>query len=135
MKRLMKTTHLQAALRAGPTLEVTISLKAHGSFLLPPLFLGKELVSLVWYIEDLQRKFEANNFVDIRGRLTLDRATSKPKLLCRNYECGVLIPVNDSSEVKDATIDEVFRGVVPVPMKLPAPAFEGSHETPWFYLG
>lgn len=80
-----------------------------------------------------------------RGRLTLDRANSGPKLLCKNYECGILIPVEDAAETKakattssshdDDSIDEKFHGVVPVPMKLPATPFEGSPETPWFYLG
>ena len=27
-----------------------------------------------------------------RGRLVKDRATGKPKLTCRNWECGVLVP-------------------------------------------
>jgi hypothetical protein len=30
-----------------------------------------------------------------RGRLVQDRSTKEPKLNCRNWECGVLVPITD----------------------------------------
>ncbi|GES62886.1 tyrosyl-DNA phosphodiesterase [Aspergillus terreus] len=87
------------------------------------------------------------------GRLVQDRATKGPKLNCRNWECGVLVPVVEqvpSSETKDIEKQgsgpaatpgnkesedmlDVFREVVPVPMVLPGKRFGGRRE-PWFFM-
>ncbi|WEW61929.1 hypothetical protein PRK78_007429 [Emydomyces testavorans] len=76
------------------------------------------------------------------GRLFLDRSTSKPKLNCRNWECGVIIPIPDdtpnatettASEARGNDLDQVFGGTVPVPMTVPAPKY-GPGNKPWFYL-
>ncbi|PYH66151.1 uncharacterized protein BO88DRAFT_393859 [Aspergillus vadensis CBS 113365] len=44
------------------------------------------------------------------GRLVQDRSTKSPKLNCRNWECGVIVPVienkTDTPEVKDKMISE-----------------------------
>lgn len=86
-----------------------------------------------------------------RGRLVKDRATGQPKLNCRNWECGVLVPVTTPKEQSkgcdsiksDLKEDgaaksesqllspELFRNTVPVPMKLPA-AQLNAHNRPWF---
>ena len=96
-----------------------------------------------------------------RGRLVQDRATKSPKLNCRNWECGVVIPVLEShpsssgdnkpddkgktpatattgqedgrSESKTAL--DAFRGTIPVPMVIPGRKYEGSGLRPWYFLG
>ncbi|PGH06630.1 hypothetical protein GX51_02257 [Blastomyces parvus] len=95
------------------------------------------------------------------GRLVLDRSTTKPKLNCRNWECGVVIPIrhNDAgkissipstgspatlpaeSECEDSSassddrpeIATVFEPTIPVPMIVPAPRYHG-HDRPFFYM-
>ncbi|KFY00898.1 hypothetical protein O988_03043 [Pseudogymnoascus sp. VKM F-3808] len=83
------------------------------------------------------------------GRLTKDRSTKQPKLYCRNWECGVVIPVNRSSarqsqnidtqastpqqataQGQDINLDSIFDGVVPVPMEFPG--VEYGQGRPWF---
>ncbi|KAL4803330.1 tyrosyl-DNA phosphodiesterase-domain-containing protein [Aspergillus unguis] len=100
------------------------------------------------------------------GRLVYDRSTKKPKLNCRNWECGVVVPVlkeksSDSiSESGSETEDEVekqarkdkakgakrlgdfkeecensldiFKGVIPVPMRLPGQKIGGGARKPWY---
>ncbi|OJJ43749.1 hypothetical protein ASPZODRAFT_73516 [Penicilliopsis zonata CBS 506.65] len=73
------------------------------------------------------------------GRLVSDRSTKQPKLNCRNWECGVLVPVGKETPARDTqTIDTpaddlvgVFEGTVPVPMVIPGRRFEGGIR-PWF---
>ena len=96
--------------------------------------------------------------MDNRGRIVKDRATGQPKLNCRNWECGVLVPVtlvsagdseiqggNEDGKVVQADDDKVsqestlpsmviFRDIVPVPMKLPAQQL-GEGREPWFFMG
>ncbi|KAJ5570241.1 uncharacterized protein N7459_009671 [Penicillium hispanicum] len=88
------------------------------------------------------------------GRIVKDRATGQPKLNCRNWECGVLVPVTDGQDVKAASgshgdegvraeaddelqsissPSEIFRDIVPVPMKLPARSL-GAGREPWFFM-
>lgn len=76
-----------------------------------------------------------------RGRLVQERATKEPKLNCRNWECGVLMPViskedavseqNKSPNDESGTMLDAFKGIVPVPMRLPAPQY-GPNRKPWF---
>ncbi|KAJ5180248.1 hypothetical protein N7492_003458 [Penicillium capsulatum] len=86
------------------------------------------------------------------GRLVKDRTTGQPKLNCRNWECGVLVPVTrprKQNQIGDATESDadkegsatsqtsglaadVFQTTVPVPMKLP-PAQLDARRGPWFY--
>ncbi|KAJ5092360.1 hypothetical protein NUU61_007230 [Penicillium alfredii] len=98
------------------------------------------------------------------GRLVKDRATGQPKMNCRNWECGVIVPVTNptpsaneaqrqrqqqSEELKNdqAPHDlpqrepkpghlpaEIFRDIVPVPMNLPAAELRDGRE-PWFFMG
>ncbi|KAL2382387.1 hypothetical protein RJZ90_003304 [Blastomyces dermatitidis] len=95
------------------------------------------------------------------GRLVLDRSTTKPKLNCRNWECGVVIPIrhNDAgklssipstgrtatllakSESEDSSansddgseVTTVFEPTIPVPMIVPAPRYHGRNR-PFFYM-
>ncbi|KAJ1712106.1 tyrosyl-DNA phosphodiesterase [Aspergillus flavus] len=70
------------------------------------------------------------------GRLVQERATKEPKLNCRNWECGVLMPViskedavseqNKSPNDESGTMLDAFKGIVPVPMRLPAPHGTGG---------
>ncbi|CEJ59480.1 hypothetical protein PMG11_08104 [Penicillium brasilianum] len=90
------------------------------------------------------------------GRLVKDRTTGQPKLNCRNWECGVLVPVitpggranSQASDATSATIDaapksqlqpqqlltQIFQDTVPVPMKLPGGDLTESR-APWFFQG
>ena len=76
-----------------------------------------------------------------RGRLVKDTITKKPKLNCRNWECGVVIPLLTSEETQSTseTVSrppnglEIFDGKVPVPMQGPARPMRLSK--PWFNDG
>lgn len=92
----------------------------------------------------------------IRGRLVKDRSTGQPKLNCRNWECGVLVPVtapggrkyslasNDTTATLDSTSStelpaqqlpaKIFQDTVPVPMKIPG-ADLTENRPPWFFQG
>ncbi|KAF9892547.1 hypothetical protein FE257_001656 [Aspergillus nanangensis] len=89
------------------------------------------------------------------GRLVKDRSTKQPKLNCRNWECGVLVPLIDenpkvvenganfkvsSSEQsiseankESANMLDVFDGTIPVPMRLPGARY-GPTRKPWFFM-
>lgn len=69
-------------------------------------------------------------------------ASSKsPKLNCRNWECGVVIPLrrltsNDGEDprlekVMDGTVLAPFERAVPVPMQYPGEEY--GDRKPWFY--
>jgi len=64
-----------------------------------------------------------------------DRTSKDPKLNCRNWECGVVIPIpgpSTASQMADAEGIGVFKGHVPVPMQVP-----GEHygaKMPWFFM-
>ncbi|RYO87862.1 hypothetical protein DL766_005944 [Monosporascus sp. MC13-8B] len=74
------------------------------------------------------------------GRLVKDKATGKPKLTCRNWECGVLVPVQDHGR----TIAEgrsspgslsIFQDTIPIPMEVPGEAYGMSGtKRPWLFL-
>lgn len=82
------------------------------------------------------------------GRLTKNKSTKQVKLYCRNWECGVVIPVNRSTaslsqnidtpattpqqtaQDHDIDLDSVFKGVVPVPMDFPGVVY--GQDRPWF---
>lgn len=54
------------------------------------------------------------------------------KLTCRNWECGVVLPV-PVHEGKAAGLD-VFESVLPVPMVYPGRSYEGNGDLePWFF--
>lgn len=71
-----------------------------------------------------------------------DRSSGRPKLNCRNWECGVLVPVTEETstsvdaappkeESTETDIAEVYGRTIPVPMKVPAPLL-GSDLRPWY---
>ena len=72
-----------------------------------------------------------------RGRLVQDKATREPRLNCRNWECGVIMPIPAKcSELRDGAVAShietgltAFTGHVPVPMKLPSESM--LKKTPW----
>ncbi|KJZ73359.1 hypothetical protein HIM_07153 [Hirsutella minnesotensis 3608] len=69
------------------------------------------------------------------GRMVKDRQSGNPKMSCRNWECGVVIPVRQTSSGSgDATDLHVFDDSVPVPMQVPGRKY-GPNEEPWFYAG
>lgn len=79
-------------------------------------------------------------FMD-RGRLVQDKVTKKPKLNCRNWECGVVIPLLASEEPLDMSEMvsrppsglEIFDQKIPVPMQGPARPMQANK--PWFNDG
>lgn len=70
--------------------------------------------------------------------MSKEKATGAIKLICRNWECGVMMPVPESQPAdKTATSADdmaLFAGTVPVPMQVPGPAYK-SNDQPWLYLG
>ncbi|KAI9762297.1 MAG: hypothetical protein M4579_000445 [Chaenotheca gracillima] len=70
------------------------------------------------------------------GRLVQDKTTKKPKLNCRNWECGVVIPTSSvagqsaQASVAAAVGMDVFQGSLPVPMDVPGEQY-GSR-IPWY---
>ncbi|KAH8170772.1 tyrosyl-DNA phosphodiesterase domain-containing protein [Sarocladium implicatum] len=68
------------------------------------------------------------------GRLVKDRATGQPKINCRNWECGVVLPAVGSSGPDGADDLAMFADYVPVPMRFPGPMY-GVDEMPWFFRG
>lgn len=75
------------------------------------------------------------------GRLVKDRVSKQPKLTCRNWECGVLLPLGLGNTGSDSTSNEAlelqnlsrFEATVPVPMELPATTFSDNGLKPWFF--
>ena len=71
------------------------------------------------------------------GRLVKDRTSKLPKLTCRNWECGVLLPVppDDDAAAADPRMHDLrrFAGTVPVPMQLPAKVLVENDLRPWFF--
>lgn len=95
-----------------------------------------------------------------RGRLVQDRSAKAPKLNCRNWECGVVVPVLGQGEggqdqgqgrilgsdkartetgskaevdAESSTALDVFDGTVPVPMILPGKRYGGARK-PWYFM-
>jgi len=72
---------------------------------------------------------------DNRGRLVKDRASGQPKLNCRNWECGVLIPVGNKSTEDTSNCLSAFEKTVPVPMVVPGEAYgKSKSKEPWLFL-
>ncbi|KAK4114100.1 phospholipase D/nuclease [Canariomyces notabilis] len=83
------------------------------------------------------------------GRLVKDRGSGKPKLTCRNWECGVLVQACRTGSTqgqrdahlgdeRDADVTDlaVFRDCVPVVMEWPSTGFSlgpDAAKSPWFY--
>ena len=76
------------------------------------------------------------------GRLVMDKASKQPKLNCRNWECGVVVPVAvDGSEIQGSvnlrTGDhkdlDVFKSILPAPMVIPAEPYDNGR-LPWYFM-
>ncbi|KAI0526361.1 tyrosyl-DNA phosphodiesterase-domain-containing protein [Xylaria bambusicola] len=66
------------------------------------------------------------------GRLVKDRASGQPKLNCRNWECGVLIPM-ESQAGKSGWSS--FENRIPIPMIVPGEAYgKTNSKRPWLFL-
>ena len=71
------------------------------------------------------------------GKLVKEKTTTLPKLNCRNWECGVIVPVTRNQpfstavSVLDARSLNNYAWRVPIPMQYPSEALESSR--PWFY--
>ena len=64
------------------------------------------------------------------GKLTKDRAAKEPKLNCRNWECGVVVPVRRSVPNNGEGDLKKFDGIVPVPMQVPGDLY--GDKKPWY---
>ena len=83
-----------------------------------------------------------------RGRVVKDKASSRPKMTCRNWECGVVISaakpqVRSRAGAADAGagatdsgsgLDGVFGEHMPIPMQSPAATYDSTvpEAQPWF---
>ncbi|KAI8635010.1 tyrosyl-DNA phosphodiesterase-domain-containing protein [Xylariaceae sp. FL1651] len=66
------------------------------------------------------------------GRLVKDRTSGQPKLNCRNWECGVLIPLEGEPVAADLS---AFEKSIPVPMVIPGdPYGKTNSKQPWLFL-
>jgi hypothetical protein len=76
-----------------------------------------------------------------RGRLVQDKVTKKPRLSCRNWECGVIIPLLVSEQhpsmfemvSRPPSRLEMFDRKIPVPIQGPARPMKANR--PWFNDG
>lgn len=69
-------------------------------------------------------------------------------MTCRNWECGILVPASEDSNRhatwlpsmgEDATMLDLFRDTLPVPMAVPGDKYSsdaaaGETKRPWYFL-
>ncbi|KAI1144654.1 phospholipase D/nuclease [Hypoxylon sp. FL0543] len=72
------------------------------------------------------------------GRLVKERGTGNPKLTCRNWECGVIVPIcsqvssGDGSQQSDQSNPH---NIIPVPVKIPGEPYGATKsKRPWLFL-
>ncbi|KAI4124280.1 MAG: hypothetical protein LQ338_004900 [Usnochroma carphineum] len=74
------------------------------------------------------------------GKLVKDRKEKQPKLNCRNWECGVVLPLrlaaatsegSATTEPEEGRSLAAFERLIPVPFEYPAEGY--AERTPWFY--
>ena len=65
------------------------------------------------------------------GKLVKDRASKLPKLNCRNWECGIIVPLRSNGRKIEQKDLAMFECSVPVPMQYPGEHY-GSCK-PWYY--
>lgn len=90
-----------------------------------------------------------------KGKGTKTATATATKLNCRNWECGVILPIRTAGarrlplppdekeggpaaagvqqQVHGLGLLDVFDGWVPIPMQYPAAAMIEDHRKPWFY--
>jgi hypothetical protein len=71
------------------------------------------------------------------GKLVYDRKVKKWKVNCKNWECGVLLPVSTEGAKTEAGEDgivdmEVFKDVVEPPFLYPGPVYDDRE--PWYFM-
>lgn len=74
------------------------------------------------------------------GKLVKDRQARIPKLNCRNWECGVIVPIKKFSSISSGNMSgknfgslSVFEQVgVPIPMEYPGQDY--GKRKPWFFM-
>ncbi|KKY25471.1 putative tyrosyl-dna phosphodiesterase domain protein [Phaeomoniella chlamydospora] len=70
------------------------------------------------------------------GKAVYDRKKKCPKLNCRNWECGVLVPFSNqfggTDSERPAHDLRLFEHIVPVPIQVPARSLASLK--PWFFL-
>ncbi len=75
-----------------------------------------------------------------------DRGTGQPKLTCRNWECGVLVPAPpktaphvsllENTAAEDCHMLDLFKPALPVPIRVPgSPYGQQGGVLPWFFQG
>ncbi|KAF4546315.1 Phospholipase d nuclease [Lasiodiplodia theobromae] len=68
------------------------------------------------------------------GQLSTDRATKTLKVTCRNYECGVIVPVDAGEQAEDGDEVpglEVFKGTLDIPFEIPGEKY--GDKSPWYF--
>ena len=69
------------------------------------------------------------------NKIVKDKLKKEPKLNCRNWECGVIVPVDSAvgtDETKNELGMEVFKGKVTVSMEYPGDKYAGRK--PWYFM-
>lgn len=92
---------------------------------------GKVAISLGRVPESEEEAIRSYLLTQIRrGRLVKEKASGKPKLTCRNWECGIVVPVvgehaanGSDRQVRDGDMLGMFERCVPVPMQTPGAPF------------
>lgn len=81
-----------------------------------------------------------------RGRIVKDPKTKQLKMNCRNWECGVIVPIINEKKTEEkgkgretkGTVPsaplpvEIFKDTVPVPIRVPAVPLS-EHRKPFFF--
>lgn len=69
------------------------------------------------------------------GKLLKDRVKGEMKLVCRNWECGVVmpVPVPDGHEMKDENAVKLFEPVLDIPCEFPGREYVNEGD-PWFFM-
>ncbi|KAI0181043.1 phospholipase D/nuclease [Hypoxylon sp. FL1284] len=71
------------------------------------------------------------------GRLVKERGTGNPKLTCRNWECGVIIPIAQVPGENGTPRANLagFHDTIPIPVKVPGEAYGATKsKRPWLFL-
>ncbi|QPG95758.1 hypothetical protein C2857_001963 [Epichloe festucae Fl1] len=66
------------------------------------------------------------------GRVVRDKASGQQKIMCRNWECGVVVPARTASEQNSPIDMNIFKGTIPIPMQVPGRRYS-QQEHPWFF--
>ncbi|KAG6006059.1 hypothetical protein E4U21_007419 [Claviceps maximensis] len=69
------------------------------------------------------------------GRTVQNSSSGERTIVCRNWECGVVVPIRTAPEQKSPTPTDmgIFTGTIPIPMKVPGRQYSPG-EQPWFFL-